>query len=152
MEDTFCIPCISVKKYKAAELQEDQPVSQGDVLEVEEPYYEIEKILRWRKVKRKNKIIKQYLVLWRGYPVEDAMWIEADQFSYPSIPTRGSTPGGKSLSGEDTTRSKGGVVVTIMGISYICAHVPMSPRARTSASNAWYRIKVTEICDDWVPW
>ena len=71
-----------LKKYNTAELQEDQPVSQDDVPEVEEPYYEIEKILRWRKVKRKNKIIKQYLVLWRGYPVEDAMWIEADQFSY----------------------------------------------------------------------
>ena len=50
---------------------------------MEEPYYEIEKILRWRKVKRKNKTIKQYLVLWRGYPVEDAMWIEANQFSNP---------------------------------------------------------------------
>ena len=72
-----------LKQYNSAELQEDQPVSQDDVPEVEEPYYEIEKILRWRKVKRKNKIIKQYLVLWRGYPVEDAMWIEADQFSYP---------------------------------------------------------------------
>ena len=73
-----------LKKYNAAELHEDQPVSQDDVPEVEEPYYEIEKILRWRKVKRKNKIYKQYLVLWKGYPVEDAMWIEADQFSHPN--------------------------------------------------------------------
>ena len=51
---------------------------------MEEPYYEIEKILRWRKIKRRNKNIKQYLVLWKGYPVEDAMWIEADQFSHPN--------------------------------------------------------------------
>ena len=21
--------------------------------------------------------------MWKGYPVEDAMWIEADQFSHP---------------------------------------------------------------------
>ena len=73
-----------LKDWKSVNLQEDLPVSQEDVPEVEEPYYEIEKILRWRKIKRKNKIIKQYLVLWKGYPVEDAMWIEADQFSHPS--------------------------------------------------------------------
>ena len=72
-----------LKHWNPVNLQEDQPISHDNVPEVEEPYCEIEKILRWRKVKRKNKIIKQYLVLWRGYPVEDAMWIEADQFSNP---------------------------------------------------------------------
>ena len=72
-----------LKNWNAADLQEDQPISHDDIPEVEEPYYEIERILRWRKVKIKNKIIKQHLVLWRGYPVEDAMWIEANQFSYP---------------------------------------------------------------------
>ena len=72
-----------LKPWNSVNLQADQPISHDDVPEVEEPYYEIEKILRWGKIKRKNKIIKQYLVLWRGYPVEDAMWIEADQFSYP---------------------------------------------------------------------
>ena len=73
-----------LKEYHAAGLQEEEPVSQDDVPEIEEPYYEIERILRWRRVKRKNKIIKQYLVLWKGYPVTDAMWIEGDQFSHPS--------------------------------------------------------------------
>ena len=72
-----------LKHWNSVNPQADQPISHDDVPEVEEPYYEIEKILRWGKIKRKNKIIKQYLVLWRGYPVEDAMWIEADQFSYP---------------------------------------------------------------------
>ena len=72
-----------LKHWNAADLQEDQPISHDDIPEVEEPYYEIERILRRRKVKIKNRIIKQYLVLWRGYPVEDVMWIEANQFSYP---------------------------------------------------------------------
>ena len=72
-----------LKHWNSVNLQEDQPISRDDVPEVEESYYEIERILRWHKIKRKNKIIKLYLVLWRGYPVEDAMWIEADQFSYP---------------------------------------------------------------------
>ena len=33
--------------------------------------------------------------------------------------------------------------VTITGISYICAHVPMSPRARTSVPDDWSVIKVS---------
>ena len=72
-----------LKTWNAAALQEDQPISHDDAPEVEEPYYKVEKILRWRRVRRRNKIVKQYLVLWQGYPVEDAMWIEANQFSYP---------------------------------------------------------------------
>ena len=54
-----------------------------DTPEGKEPYYEIEKILRWRKVKRRKRILKEYLVLWRGYPVEETTWIQAEQFSHP---------------------------------------------------------------------
>ena len=43
-----------LRNWKAADVQEDQPVDQNDVAEVEEPFWEIEKLLRWRKV-RKNK-------------------------------------------------------------------------------------------------
>ena len=45
--------------------------------------YEIESILRWRKFKRNKKIVRNYLVFWRGYPVEEATWIQAEQFSHP---------------------------------------------------------------------
>ena len=34
-------------------------------------------------MKRNKKIIKEFLVLWKNYPVEDAMWIQANQFSHP---------------------------------------------------------------------
>ena len=71
-----------LKNWNTVNLQEDLPISQDDVPDVEEPYYEIKKILRWCKVKRRNKILKEYLVLWKGYPVEDAMWIQAQQFSH----------------------------------------------------------------------
>ena len=73
-----------LKDWNTVDLQEDQPISQEDVPEAEEPYYEIERILRWRKITRGNKILKEYLVLWKGYPVEDAMWVQANQFSYPN--------------------------------------------------------------------
>ena len=71
-----------LKDWRTASLQEDQPAS-TDVPEVEEPYYEIEKILRWRKIKRNKKIFKEYLVLWKGYPITEASWIQAEQFSHP---------------------------------------------------------------------
>ena len=71
-----------LKDWNTVDLQEDQPISQKDIPEMEEPYYEIEKILCWRKAKRRNKILKEYLVLWKGYPVEHAMWVQASQFSY----------------------------------------------------------------------
>ena len=61
-----------LRDYRAADLQEHQSVSQEDAPEVEEPYWVIEKILRWRKVKRNKKIIKEYLVLWKNFPIEEA--------------------------------------------------------------------------------
>ena len=72
-------------EWKATDIQEDRPVLQDDVPEIEEPYWEIEKILRWRKVKINKKIIKQYLVLWRGFPVNEATWITQDQFIRPEL-------------------------------------------------------------------
>ena len=71
-----------LRDWKAADVQEDQPVSQEDAPDVEEPYLEIEKILRWRKIKRNKKIIKEYLVLWKNFPVEEASWIQANQLSH----------------------------------------------------------------------
>ena len=72
-----------LKNWRTANLQEDQPLPADAVPDVEETYYEIEKILWWQKIKINEKIIKQYLVLWRGYPVEEASWVQASQFSHP---------------------------------------------------------------------
>ena len=74
-----------LRNWNAANVQEDQTVSQEDAPEIEEPFWEVEKILRWRKVKMNKKIIKQYLVLWRGFPVEEATWITQDQFIRPEL-------------------------------------------------------------------
>ena len=74
-----------LRAWKAADVQEDQPVSQDDIPDVEEPYWEIEKILRWRKVKRNKKILKEYLVLWKGFPVSEASWVIQDQFIRPEL-------------------------------------------------------------------
>ena len=42
-----------LKDWKTTTVHEDLAVSHDDALEIEEPYWEIEKILRWRKTKRK---------------------------------------------------------------------------------------------------
>ena len=72
-----------LKSWHTASLQEDEKPIDDD-LELEEPYYEIEKILRWRKVKRGWRFLKEYLVLWKNYPVSEASWIQAEQFSNPN--------------------------------------------------------------------
>ena len=74
-----------LKAWRAADVQEDQPDLPTDIPEIEEPYWEIEKILRWRKFKINKKIIKQYLVLWRGFPINEASWITQDQCIRPEL-------------------------------------------------------------------
>ena len=71
-----------LKRWNTASLQEEEETPADDDLELEEPYYEIEKILRWRKVKRGKRILKEYLVLWKEYPIAEASWIQTEQFSH----------------------------------------------------------------------
>ena len=40
----------------------------------DQPIYEVETILRWRKRKKGNKLIREFLVVWTGYPLEEATW------------------------------------------------------------------------------
>ena len=41
----------------------------------EEPFYEVDKILKWRKIKRGRRTIREFLVTWTGYPLEEAQSI-----------------------------------------------------------------------------
>ena len=43
-------------------------------------YFEIEKILRWRWSSKTRRRRREFLVLWQGYPTEDAEWIPASYF------------------------------------------------------------------------
>ena len=66
-----------LKDWRTESLQKDQPVPADYVPDVEESYYEIKRILRWRKVKKNKKILKEYLVLCKGYPIEEVTWVQA---------------------------------------------------------------------------
>ena len=74
-----------LKAWRAVDVQEELPVTQDDIPDIEEPYWEIEKILRWRKVKRGRKILKEYLVVWKGFPISEASWVTREQFSQPDL-------------------------------------------------------------------
>ena len=50
----------------------------------EEPFYEVDKILKWRKIKRGRRTIQKFLVTWTGYPLEDAQWIPESNWRDPS--------------------------------------------------------------------
>ena len=61
---------------------EDEPMEleEPDVLE----YYETERILRWRWAKapgRRGCQYREFLTMWRGYPLEEASWVPEKDFS-----------------------------------------------------------------------
>ena len=47
----------------------------------QQQYFDIEKILRWRWSSKTWRRRREFLVLWQGYPVEEAEWIPASFFS-----------------------------------------------------------------------
>ena len=44
-------------------------------------YFDVEKVLRWRWTSKTRRRRREFLVLWQGYPVEEAEWIPASYFS-----------------------------------------------------------------------
>ena len=49
--------------------------------EDDEPY-EVEKLLQWRWAGPSGRRFKEFLVLWKGWSIDDASWIPADNFTY----------------------------------------------------------------------
>ena len=49
-----------------------------------ETRYEIDRILKWRRVKVGRKKTREFLVTWYGYPLDEAQWIPEANFPYPA--------------------------------------------------------------------
>ena len=43
-------------------------------------------VIEWRKTKVGQRTMKEYLVTWRGYPLEDAQWILEANWRDPKMP------------------------------------------------------------------
>ena len=41
--------------------------------------YEIERLLRWRPVKVGNRTLREFLILYKGYGLDDATWEREDK-------------------------------------------------------------------------
>ena len=50
-----------------------------------EPLYEVERILKWRKVRIGRRSAREFLVTWRGYPLYEAQWIPEANFTYLAL-------------------------------------------------------------------
>ena len=73
-----------LKKWRESEWS--CPVDTEPELDVEfepEDIYQIERILKWRRVKSGRRASREFLVEWRGYPLEDAQWVPEKNFPYP---------------------------------------------------------------------
>ena len=56
-----------------------------DVQVSDEPFYEVDQILKWRKTKVGRHVMKEYLATWRDYPPEDAQWIPEANWRDPKM-------------------------------------------------------------------
>ena len=41
--------------------------------------------MRWRKIKEKNRVITQYLIVWVDQPLEEATWRNAKDFDQDEL-------------------------------------------------------------------
>ena len=62
------------------------PAEEEPEMDVElepEEVYQIERILKWRWVKSGRRASREFLVEWRGYPLDEAQWVPERNFPYP---------------------------------------------------------------------
>ena len=58
------------------------PAAEELELEDNEPY-DVERLLRWRWRGPSGRRYKEFLVLWTGYPIDEASWIPDSNFDHP---------------------------------------------------------------------
>ena len=57
--------------------------ARADLEDENEETWETERILRWRKTRRGNQMIRQYLVTLKEKPLDEAIWMDEDDFINP---------------------------------------------------------------------
>ena len=69
-----------LKQWRPSTLQ--QVPGEVELEDADQPqYFDVEKILQWRWNSKTRRRQREFLVLWQGYPVEEAEWIPASYFS-----------------------------------------------------------------------
>ena len=42
---------------------------------------QVDRLVRWRKVRERNRVVTQYLIVWVDQPLEEATWKNANDFA-----------------------------------------------------------------------
>ena len=59
-----------------------QVLGEVELVDPDQPeYFDVEKILRWKWTSGTRQRRREFLVLWKRYPIEDAEWIPSTYFS-----------------------------------------------------------------------
>ena len=66
-----------------AEEEEDDEFPTLDVEDDEEP--DIDRLVRWRKIREGNRVVTQYLIIWVDKPLEEATWRKAGDFDQQEL-------------------------------------------------------------------
>ena len=67
-----CFNISLLKRWRTALYRKEEEEVPIELEGLEEPHYEVQKILIWRNVKGTGR--REYLTLWIGYPLEEATW------------------------------------------------------------------------------
>ena len=60
-----------------------QPTDQEEFMNPVMKEYFREKLLRWRWRGPSQRRVKEYLVLWKNWSIDDASWVPEENFDYP---------------------------------------------------------------------
>ena len=69
----------------AAESEDDDEEFPPLGLDDEDEDPQIDRLVRWRKVKERNRVITQYLIVWVDRPLEEATWRNANDFAQEEL-------------------------------------------------------------------
>ena len=64
-----------LKPWREDTWREEAPAHDIEIEQEDDGDFEIERVLRWRYYTAGNQRKKEYLVTWKGYPLDDATWL-----------------------------------------------------------------------------
>ena len=68
-----------LKPWKQGTWRQEEESGVPELQQEDDEEYEIEKVLRWRYYKTGNTRKKEYLVVWKGWPLSDSTWLRDNE-------------------------------------------------------------------------